>query len=254
MKSVNILNSKDGEKRMKHIVLYSGGASSAYTAYLVNKEHHKDTILLHNPTFAEHPDADRFREQFAKFLELPITVQADGRDLWQLIKDEHCLPSDRIPFCSRTFKAEQAEIFYKTMTEDFIVYYGYDGTEWRRAQRSLARLEVIRIKTAFPLIDNNISSDTAKSTIKDTFKICLPQPYLYLQHNNCIPCFKAGQQHFYQVWKYYPDYFKKALNAESEIGHTVFPDISLKELANKWQAQQPMFTDEEDLRPCMCAI
>lgn len=239
---------------MKHIVLYSGGASSAYTAYLVNQEHHSDMILLHTPTYSEHPDADRFRKQFASYLDLPITVQADGRDIWQLIKDQHCLPSDRIPFCSRILKSEPQLKFYESIKDDFIVYLGYDWTEWRRAQRTSARLKHEGINVSYPLMDTNTTSEYAKSFIRDTVKICLPQPYLYLSHNNCLPCFKGGKQHFYQVYKYYPEYFEKAVKAEMEIGHTVFKDKSLTELRDVWQAQIPLFTDEDDLRPCMCAL
>ena len=246
-----------GKIKMKHIILYSGGANSAYTAYLLNQKYHKDIILLHTPTYSEHPDADRFRKQFADYLNLPITVQADGRDIWQLMDDNKCLPSDRIPFCSRILKSEQAMKFYKLMSEDFIVYLGYDGTEWRRAQRTSARLLYDDIKAEYPLIDGNISNQYAKDYIRDTIKICLPQPYLYLSHNNCLPCFKGGKKHFYQVWKHYPKYFEKAEKAEKaeyNINHSVFRDKTLTELRKQWESQIPMFEDTEDLRPCMCAL
>jgi 3'-phosphoadenosine 5'-phosphosulfate sulfotransferase (PAPS reductase)/FAD synthetase len=181
---------------VKHIVLFSGGANSAYTAWLVNNEHHADTILLHTPTFSEHPDADRFRKQFADFLNLPITVQADGRNIWQLMDNEHCLPSERIPFCSRILKTEQSFKFYKSMTGEFTVYFGYGGKEWRRAQRSSARLEAHGIKSAYPLIKTHVTDEDIKNCIKNYFGICLPEPYLYLSHNNCLPCFKGGKPHF----------------------------------------------------------
>jgi hypothetical protein len=239
---------------MKHIVLYSGGANSAYVSWLVNQEHHDDVILLHTPTYSEHPDADRFRKQFADYLDLPITIQADGNNIWQLIDDQHCLPSDRIPFCSRILKTDQSTKFYKAITEDFIVYYGYGGKEWRRAQRSIARLEHDGIKSEYPLLKSRLTDKQIKDIIRDDFRICLPEPYLYLSHNNCLPCFKAGKQHFYQVWKYYPEYFEKAEKAEHNIGHSVFKGIYLTKLRKQWESQIPMFTDEEDLRPCMCAI
>lgn len=239
---------------MKHIVLYSGGANSAYTAYLVNKEHHADTILLHTPTYSEHPDADRFRKQFADYLGLPITVQADGRNIWELIKDNHALPSDRMPFCSRILKIEQSTKFYQSMQDDFIVYYGYDGTEWRRAQNSYSRLAQLQIVAKFPLLESHLSNKVAQNFIRDELKICLPQPYLFLKHNNCIPCFKGGEQHFYQVWKHYPEYYEKAEKAEDSIGYQVFPPKTLEQLRHEWEQQIPMFPDEEDLRPCMCAI
>jgi len=239
---------------MKHIVLYSGGANSAFTAYMVNEKYHNDTILLHTPTYSEHPDADRFRQQFADYLKLPITVQADGRDIWQLITDNHTLPSNRIPFCSRILKVEQSQIFYKAMTDDFIVYYGYGGEEWRRAQTSTARLQQQDIKSAYPLIDIGITDTVIKDFIKNWIKICLPEPYLYLSHNNCLPCFKAGKKHFYQVWKHYPKYYEKAEKAEDSIGYQVFPPKTLEQLRHEWESQIPMFKDEEDLRPCMCAF
>lgn len=242
---------------MKHIVLYSGGANSAYTAYLVNQKHHADTILLHTPTYSEHPDADRFRKQFADFLGLPITIQEDGRNIWELIQDNHALPSERMPFCTRILKLEQSQKYYDSMSDDFTVYYGYDGTEWRRAQRSIARLESMGIPSAYPLIDKCVSAELIKDIIKNEFRICLPAPYLYLGHNNCLPCFKGGQQHFYQVWKHYPEYYdkaEKAEKAEDSIGYQVFPPKTLEQLRHEWEQQIPMFKDEEDMRPCMCAI
>jgi len=242
---------------MKHIVLYSGGANSAYTAWLVNQGHHADTILLHTPTYSEHPDADRFRKQFADLLELPITIQADGRNIWQLIEDEHYVPSDRTPFCSRILKAEQSMKYFNSMNEDFIVYLGYDYSEWRRAQKTSARYQHQGIIVDYPLFKAGIGSDQAKTFIRDTLKVCLPQPYLYIDHNNCLPCFRGSKQHFYQVWKYYPEYFEKAEKAEKaecRIGYTVFQGKSLTQLRHEWEAQIPMFKDEDDLRPCMCAL
>uniref|UniRef100_A0A6M3IWP8 Uncharacterized protein n=1 Tax=viral metagenome TaxID=1070528 RepID=A0A6M3IWP8_9ZZZZ len=221
---------------------------------MINQEHHADTILLHTPTYSEHPDADRFRNQFADLLKLPVTIQADGRNIWQLMDNEHCLPSERIPFCSRILKTEQAIKFYKTMTEDFIVYFGYDGKEWRRAQRSMARLAHIGVKTAFPLLKTGWEDKLIKEFIRDTLKVCLPETYLYLNHNNCLPCFKGGKQHFYQIWKHYSEYYEKAEKAEYNIGHTVFKDKSLEQLRHEWESQIPMFKDEDDLRPCMCAL
>lgn len=238
---------------MKHVVLFSGGANSSYVAWLVSQKYKReDIILLHTPTYSEHPDADRFRQQVSDYLKIPITVQADGRSVWQLITDQHCLPSDMIPFCSRILKSEQADKFYKTMTDDFIIYLGYGIDEWKRVQVNSARLQVKNIKSEYPI---KITDKEIKDIIRTQWKICLPEPYLYLNHNNCLPCFKGGQQHFYQIWKYYPEYFQKAINAESFTKHTVFKETSLTELSKKWASQIPLFKeDDKDMRPCMCAL
>ena len=78
---------------MKHVVLFSGGVGSAYTAYLVLKEQKKeDVILLHTPTFSENHDADTFRCRVARYLGMPITEWGDGRNLDEVIAEEGIVP------------------------------------------------------------------------------------------------------------------------------------------------------------------
>jgi len=245
---------------MKHICLFSGGAGSAYMSYLVAKEHSEDTILLFHQTKSEHPDADRFRKQVADKIGLPITEASDGRDIWELIDDNHCLPSSFIPFCSRILKQEQAEKYYKAMTEDFTLYIGYDIAEGRRIQLQTARIEHSGWKVEYPLFSRGLTNDKVRDIIKNEWKICLPEPYKYLRHNNCIPCFKGGVGHFKRVWKYYPKYFEKAIEKEKYIGKTVFKEQSLTAYKGQWEKEQRdnvgLFTDEEldDNIPCMCAL
>jgi 3'-phosphoadenosine 5'-phosphosulfate sulfotransferase (PAPS reductase)/FAD synthetase len=97
---------------MKHIVLFSGGANSSYAAYLVlQKIKKKDVILLHTPTYSEDKDADRFRKEISEYLNHPITEQADGRNIWELIRDRKYIPSQFMPFCTQQLKINQSEKF-----------------------------------------------------------------------------------------------------------------------------------------------
>jgi len=240
---------------MKHIVLFSGGSASSYLAYMISqKEKKEDIILLHTPTFSEHPDADRFRRQVSDYVGLPITEAADGRDLWKLIDDNHCLPSQFIPFCTRKLKQEPAMKFYKSLSEDFIIYVGYGRKEWRRVQKQSSRFESMGLKSDYPLFYNNIDDQVIKDTIKNEWGICLPITYLYLNHNNCLPCFKGGKSHFYKIWEHFPEYFQKAVKKEEEIGHTVFKDFSLKQLAKSWEENKQLTFLEDDNLPCLCSI
>ena len=245
---------------MKHICLFSGGAGSAYMSYLVAQKYPQDTILLFNNTFSEHPDADRFRKQVANYIGLPITEISDGRDLWELIDDNKCLPSNMIPFCSRILKQEVSEKYYKSLTDDFILYLGYDVKEGRRIQRQTARIEHAGRPVKYPLMENGLDNDTIKDIIKNEWKICLPEPYKYLRHNNCIPCFKGQKGHFKRIWRYYPEYFQKAIDKEIQIGSTVLKEKSLTEFAKDWQKELDdnieLFSEEEldDNVPCMCAL
>jgi len=240
---------------MKQIVMFSGGASSAYTAKLaIDKYGKENTILLHTPTYAEHITADIFRERISNYLDAPIIVQEDGRSLWQLIDDSNCLPSFHIPFCTQQLKIKQTDIFLKKMKEEASLHYGFGTDEYRRIQKVQTRLEVKGHKTEFLVYQNCIKSEDIKRIIQEEWKIELPQPYKYLTHNNCIPCFKAGKAHFEQVCKYYPEQFEKAVQMEHKIGHTVFKDCTLEDIRREVMANknQITFLDNDFNIPCEC--
>ena len=240
---------------MKQIVMFSGGASSAYTAKLVIDKYGKEnTILLHTPTYAEHKTADIFRDQVSNYLGVLITIQEDGRDLWQLIEDNNCLPSFHIPFCTQQLKIKQTDLFLKNITEEVNIHYGFGTDEYRRVQKVMARLEAKGHKTEFLVYESGIPNEQIKRIIQEEWKIELPQPYRYLSHNNCIPCFKAGKNHFRQVCKYYPEEFEKAIEMENKIGHTVFKDCTLEDIKKEVLASknQITFLDNEFNVPCEC--
>lgn len=240
---------------MLHIVQFSGGAASAYVGWLVAKEHPDNTILLFHDTKTEHEDADRFRRQVAEYIGLPITEVSDGRDLWQVIEDNGIFPDSFKGFCTRILKVEQKEKYCKSLTEPFILYNGFGPDEWRRVQRATIRNEVRGWVEKSPLFELGITNEQVKKIIRDEWKICLPQPYIYLNHNNCIPCFKASKGHFYKVWKHYPEQFQKAKEYEEKIGHTALSDISLAELERAWQNSVNVeFDFAEESIPCMCAL
>jgi hypothetical protein len=244
---------------MKHIVLFSGGLSSAYVAYLVLQEQNKkDIVLLHTPTYSENHDADTFRHQVAKYLGLPIVEWGDGRNLWELIKDNNCIPGQFIPFCTQQLKQKPKEEYYKyleSLGEDFTEYVGFGLEEWRRVQRATARNEKISRKVKFPIFEQKIPSSEVKRIITEEWGIKLPMAYEDLNHNNCIPCFKAGKSSWRVYWAKYPEQFQKAVEIEEKIGHTVFKDKSLKELAEEWQNDKEWNDSQitlEDVIPCDC--
>lgn len=256
MEAAGLDSGDEGEIKVKHIVQFSGGAASTYVGWLVAQEFGRDnTILLNHDPGAEHPDTKRFLRQASEYIGVPITQADDGRDLWEVIKDEQCLPSHFIPFCTRVLKLEPAEKFLKQMDEPYILYNGLGMEEMNRVQRSILRGEVVGRTVRCLLAERQISNVEVKRIIRDEWKICLPEPYLYLRHNNCIPCFKAGKHHFIKVWEHYPAEFAKAVQMEELIGHTVFKDKTLAELAKHWEQQdinQPLDFGDEGL-PCMCS-
>ena len=76
---------------MKHVVLFSGGLSSAYVAYLVLQEQKKeDVVLLHTPTLSELPDADKFRYEVARYLKVDFYLGAPMEQKDGLLTGEQC--------------------------------------------------------------------------------------------------------------------------------------------------------------------
>lgn len=244
---------------MKHVVLYSGGTSSAYVAKIVLDEvEKKDIVLLHTPTYSENHDADIFRHQVARHLGLPITEWGDGRNLWELIEDNNCIPGQFIPFCTQLLKQKMKEEYYdylKSIGEEYIEYVGFGAEEWKRVQRATARADAIGRNIRFPIFEKRILSQEIKDIIVNDWKIPLPRAYEDLNHNNCIPCFKAGKPSWKVYWEKYPTEYWKAVEYEEKIGHTVFKDKSLKELADIFQNNKEwdeMQITLDDIIPCDC--
>lgn len=243
---------------MKHIVMFSGGAASSVVAKMVAEQHPNNTILLHTPTGAEHPDADRFREQVAQLIGLPITVESANKTLWEMVEYNQQVPNDGLPYCTERLKIIPQDRYLKRLTkagEQFIVYLGLGIDEWQRIQKVIVRREAAGQIAKFPLFDARQDGEHCKQIIRKEWKICLPEPYKHLEHNNCIPCYKGGHPHWYKVWKYYPEQFWRAAAAERRASNTVFNGETLDELAAMWERQPPQIElFEEESIPCLCAI
>lgn len=240
---------------MLHIVQFSGGAASALVAKMAADEYGREnTVLLFNDTKAEHEDAYRFRKQVSDYIGVQITEVSDGRSLWEIIDYNNALPDYFMPFCTRILKLEPTEKYLKQFKpSEYVLYNGFGPDEWQRVQKSVARTESLGRTVKSLLFEKGINN--AKDIIKNEWRICLPEPYKYLKHNNCIPCFKGGLSHFHKVWKHYPEQFRKAAEKERQVGYTVFKDLSLEEYAEIWKYndRQMELDFGDDAMPCMCA-
>lgn len=85
---------------MKHIVAYSGGLGSYFTAKRliergINKE---DIILLFHDTKVEDEDLYRFLKESTQKLGIPLTDYSDGRTIWEVFKDYNYLANIKVDF------------------------------------------------------------------------------------------------------------------------------------------------------------
>ncbi len=227
---------------MKHIVCYSGGHSSALVAIEVCRKYgNENVILVNHECKTEHEDVERFENQVARYLNIPITYAsykyAATKDQFDICIEKEMFVyanHSRELICTSILKTEPFmkwlslnfptidTLFYKKA--DCIVYYGFDANEITRIQRRSSIMAANGYKTAFPLA-------TWERTILSTNEIGIAPPNAYniFKHANCIGCLKAGWQHWYAVYVLYPNIYDKAELSEEIIGFTIHKSGSLKD-------------------------
>lgn len=252
---------------MKHIVCYSGGHSSALVAIEVVRKYGKENVILlnHNinPKY-EVDDIKRFKNEVAKYLDLPITYANYGG-----IEDEKDIPSQfEIAILKKGFKGNNSPEFctYELKTKPFydylekkfpnkdcIVYYGFDANELHRVERRKSILNDIEIMSDYPLavwgsylysllveyftsqgkqfstiamVEKYRDTSNDIRTIESTLEIGIqpPNTYSIWKHANCLGCLKAGKQHWYCVYVHARHIFEEAKETESIIGHAIIAE------------------------------
>lgn len=211
---------------MRKIVALSGGESSATVAVIMHEE---DPILYFNDTKWEHPDLYRYIYQLVDYLGLELMEDYDGRNPGELAHDEHMLPNNRAPFCSRILKAERLQ---KYATPGDIIYFGIGPHEAHRAGRIRAIYSPMGIDTRFPLIEQDINQDGVNKIMRETG---IRRPALYdlgFEHNNCNGgCVRQGAKQWRHLLRVLPEVYKAREDLEAEFSpYTFMKDISLKRL------------------------
>lgn len=217
---------------MKYIVCFSGGHSSAVIAIEAVRKYGKENVVLLNhgicPT-VEDRDIERFRQEIASYLELPITPcnmdgfeEMDQFDICVRIGAFQTVPGQK--FCTAKLKTEPFMTWLRNnypvkkgeIREDVVILYGFDPEEPHRMERRKAILAKLGYTVDFPLAWEH-------RTIKATEEIGISRPSHYetFCHANCNGCLKGGKQHWYVTYCLFPDVFEKAKWAEEEIGHSI---------------------------------
>ena len=82
---------------MKHIIFFSGGVGSYFTAKrVVQRYGAENVILLFTDTLIEDKDLYRFINETAKKLGAELVWEKDGRTPWEVAFDVRFLPNSRV--------------------------------------------------------------------------------------------------------------------------------------------------------------
>tara|TARA_Y100000114_G_scaffold156549_1_gene184088 strand:- start:1535 stop:2341 length:807 start_codon:yes stop_codon:yes gene_type:complete len=216
---------------MKHVVFYSGGISSYCEAKrTVNRFGAENTVLLFTDTKYEHEDLYRFLRESAKFLGAQLVEIADGRDPWQVFKDERLLGSSKMDPCSKILKRQLSKKWVHENYPDHknvILHLGMNFDEGKRLQRSgsfWSPYEVVSLLMEKPFL-------TKSQMLQESTMDGIDPPELYelgFKHNNCGGfCVKAGHAHFRHLLKTLPEKYAEVEAKEEEMRQMLGKDISI---------------------------
>lgn len=212
-----------------HVIMFSGGAGSYLTAKRVKVKYPDDRVVLlfadvggENPhAYAgEHADTYRFIHQAAELLDLELHVVADGRDIWQVFKDDRFLGNARLANCSKFLKQQPCRKWLETNHPDeqnTVVHVGIDWSEEARMdniRKGWAPYPVESVMLEPPLLDK-------QQMIAELDADGLTLPVLYQRgfaHNNCGGfCVRSGQAQFLKLLQEDPDRYDYHEQREQEI-------------------------------------
>lgn len=114
-------------------------------------------------------------------------------------------------------------------SEELIYVWGFDGTEKRRAERTIEANP--QAEHEFPLIDKGLSKAEVHGLFEHTFDFRRPEMYeLGYPNNNCIGCVKGGAGYWNRIRKDFPEVFESRSQLERLVGHSILKDCYLDEL------------------------
>lgn len=222
----------------KHVVMFSGGASSAYVAkWVADKYGQENTMLFFTDTLWEDKDNLRFMDDISEYLGIEITKRVDGRTPEDIFFEQKFLGNARFAKCSEELKVKQTQEFlYDLANQDLAIYlyFGIGPHEAHRAEsltHHYTALEVtgVKIEVRFPMIDSISSEVKARNVIEHEWGIELPRMYKEgFHHANCSgKCVRGGLHHFANLFLERPEEFAELEDMENRFREKFNYDVSI---------------------------
>ena len=265
-------------KITNNVVMFSGGIGSWMTAKRVVDELGPENVTLlfsdvkgnsDNPHIGEDEDTYRFIDDASKQLGCQLVIVSDGRNIWEVFKDDRFLGNSRIAPCSHKLKQKPAKkwIQENCEPENTVIFVGIDWTEGHRLEavsRGYAPYKVAAPLTVEPYLTKQQMIETAE-------KLGLKPPRLYsygFKHNNCGGgCVRAGQAQFKHLLDVMPDRFAEWEKQEEKMQNHLGVEVtilskttngkkiplSLRELRKTAENQPSLIDMTDEGKSCNCS-
>jgi 3'-phosphoadenosine 5'-phosphosulfate sulfotransferase (PAPS reductase)/FAD synthetase len=194
----------------QHIVALSGGKDSSAMA-LKLRELNPDTPyqFVCTPTGDELPEMVDHMKQLERLLGQKIRSLTVEHTLYSLIEEWNCIPNWRMRWCTRVLKIEPFQEFLRQNTPA-IVYVGLradeeirEGVDWQTEG----------ITNCFPMRDWGWGIEDVELYLESR-NVSIPK------RTDCSICYYQTLFEWRELWRKYPDRFKKAMAVEESTGHT----------------------------------
>lgn len=252
-----------------HVTMFSSGVGSWAAARRVQDELVPgDThTLLFSDVGMEDEDNYRFLTEAAEDIGGELVTVADGRDIWQVFKDDRFLGNSRLANCSKFLKQRPARAWLEANTDpvNTVVNVGIDWTETHRVP---AIVHAYKPWTArAPLTEHPYT--TKPQIFADLKRRGIAPPRLYglgFAHANCGGgCVRAGQGQFARLLEVLPERFAWWEAQEQDVREHLGSDVTilrdraggestpltLRQFRERHQAK-PHQTDLFDIGGCGC--
>lgn len=218
--------------KYNHVVLISGGLASFEAARrVVTKFNRNDVSLLFFDTLIEDPDLYRFLNDIEIALRIRIERIVEGRNPWQVFRDERFIGNSRADPCSKKLKREvlEKELSSRFPNKNVVLYFGLDWTEVHRMEALAPKWEEKGYKVEFPLNWKPLLLHDDFKSIVERLGIQIPRLYkIGFAHNNCGgACVKAGIKQWSLLWHTFPSRYLWHERREQDLRKYLGKNISI---------------------------
>jgi len=213
---------------IKRVVMFSGGIGSWAAAKRVVDQYGTDNLYLlfsdvkgnnPDPHIGEDEDTYRFIQDAAKNIGGELVILKEGRDIWELFKDQNFLGNSRVANCSKILKQRPARQWLKENCDpkNTVIYVGIDWSEIHRLPAIVKNY--LPYKAEAPLTEPPYADKETYIAAAKAEGLKTPRLYdLGFAHNNCGGgCVRAGQGQFKKLLEIMPDRFAVWEQKEKEV-------------------------------------
>lgn len=258
-----------------HVASFSTGLSSALATDRVINRYGRDNVeVVFEDTVFEDDDNYRFMKQCEARWQVPITVLCEGRNPYQVARDQSIIPNQKIAPCTFKLKIEQFTN-YLSARQAATIHIGYDVTELERCDATKKAYAQFGWAVDFPLLWKPYELRPYAQVVRDDWGIEPPRMYgMGYTHANCGGCcVKQGQGDWLRTLINFPERYKQAEEWEQQMrAHPKRKDyallrkqrngesglITLRELREEYESKivtQPMLLNLDYNAGCVhCGI